>query len=314
MRMTTRERLHRAAIKLLRDNIRLKRGEKVVLITDRRADPIYSALKQASVELGGVVREQRIRAGRQHSAPIPEAREALLWADVVLAPVDSSITHSHETVEAMKKGLRGASMPGIYPALFAKALSVDAGRVDKANEKITKALKGAGEVRITSPSGSDFALCVKGRKVGDNGSDLSGKGSVTNIPFGEVFVAPVETKGKGRIVFDSWKAPRKGSVWIKGGRIVKWDAGARKYADYLKKAGRCGLVIAELGFGTNPAFKKPIGNVLQDEKIWGSVHMAFGQNVSMGGKNKCGVHEDVIIMKPTVRVDGRPVLAEGKMI
>jgi len=313
--MVERWALRRAAIKLLRDNIRLKRGEKIVLVTDRKNDPIYSALKQAATELGGAVREQRIRAGRQHSAPIPEARKVLLWADVVLAPVDSSITHSHETVEAMKRGLRGASMPAIYPGLFVKAMDCDAKAVDAADTRIRKALKAAREVRITSPGGSDFTLYVKDRRVGDNGSDLWNPGSVTNIPFGEVFVAPVETKGDGRIVFDSWKAPpHRGSVWIRNGKIVKCDAGARKYVNYLKRAGRCGLVIAELGFGTNPAFKKPIGNVLQDEKIFGSVHVAFGQNVSMGGKNRCGVHEDVIIMRPTVRVDERLVLAEGKMI
>ncbi len=316
--------LRRAAVKLLHDNIRLRRGERVVLVTDRRNDPVYSALLQAAVELGGVVREQRIRTGRLHSSPIPEARKSLLWADVLLAPVESSITHSNETVEAMKKGLRGASLPGIYPELFVKALRADAREVEQANKKIMRALKGAREVRVVSPSGSDFALFVKGRKARDNGPDLSRKGAVTNIPFGEVFVAPVEARGGGRIVFDSWRANGRvegrsrtslgGMILFKRGKIVGWDSGGKKYVDYLRKAGPRGLVIAELGFGTNPAHKKPVGNVLHDEKIYGSVHVAFGQNVSLGGKNKCGVHEDVVIMNQTAWVDGKKILDRGKII
>jgi len=312
--MPTKEQLRRAALKLLREHIRLKKGERVVLLTDRRNDPVYAALLRASADLGATIREQRIRSGRQHSAPIPEAREALLWADVVLAPVDASITHSPETILAEKKGLRGISMPGIYHGLFVKSLQADGEKIRRAGKKLMRALKGAREVKITSPSGSDFTLSIKGRKATEFGTDLSKKGTVYNVPFGEVFVAPLETEAQGRIVYDSVNVVRKGALTVKDGRIVAWDKGAKHYVDYLKKAGPCGLVIAELGLGTNPAFKKPIGNVLQDEKILGSVHVAFGQNVSMGGKNKCGVHEDAIIMRPTVRVDGRLVLAEGKMI
>ncbi|MCX6767266.1 MAG: aminopeptidase [Candidatus Micrarchaeota archaeon] len=316
--MVEKQVLKRAAVKLLRENIKLKRGEKVVLVTDRHGDPIHSALLQAATELGGVIREQRIRAGRQHSSPIPEARKTLLWADVLLAPVDSSITHCDETVAAMKKGLRGASMPGIYPELFAKLLTADAEKVAWTNEKIVNALRGAREVRITSPSGSDFTLSVEGRRPGRNGPDLSRKGSVTNIPFGEVFVAPVENRGDGSIVFDAWHLVRgkicSGAIAIKKGRIAGWDPGAKPYVDYLRKAGSCGFTIAELGFGTNPAHKKPVGNVLHDEKIYGSAHVAFGQNVSFGGRNRCGVHEDVVILKPTVWVDGEKAVDKGKII
>lgn len=311
--MVSRCELKRVAIKLLRNNIGFKRGEKIVLITDRRNDPIYSALYEASIELGGIVCEQRIRTGRQHSSPIPEARASLLWADIVLAITDASITHSAEIVEAAKRGLRGASMPEIWPELFVKALSGNAGKVDSANKKIMNALKGARKVRITSPAGSNFTLSIKGRRIVDNGPDLSNKGSVTNIPFGEVYLAPLETQGGGQIVFDNWKNI-KGSILLKRGRITGWDSQGKKYVDYLRKAGQCGLVIAELGFGTNAAHRKPMGNILHDEKICGSVHVAFGQNVSFGGKNRCSVHEDAVILKPTVWIDSKKVIEQGKII
>jgi leucyl aminopeptidase (aminopeptidase T) len=100
-------------------------------------------------------------------------------------------------------------------------------------------------------------------------------------------------------------------LWVKGGRIVKWNKAGAIYVNNQRKAGPCGLLIIELGIGTNPAHKKPIGNVLHDEKIHGSVHIAFGG----GGRiRQCPIHEDVVILRPTVTVDGRIILKDGRFV
>jgi leucyl aminopeptidase (aminopeptidase T) len=57
-----------------------------------------------------------------------------------------------------------------------------------------------------------------------------------------------------------------------------------------------------------------VGNILYDEKIAGTVHLAFGMNTSLGGKNACGAHEDVVLLKPTVLVDDRPLLERGVFV
>ena len=66
-----------------------------------------------------------------------------------------------------------------------------------------------------------------------------------------------------------------------------------------------GFVLAEFGIGTNKSHAKPIGNILHDEKIFGTIHLAFGNNVSFGGKNKSSVHNDIILINPTVLIDGK---------
>jgi leucyl aminopeptidase (aminopeptidase T) len=71
--------------------------------------------------------------------------------------------------------------------------------------------------------------------------------------------------------------------------------------------------VAELGIGTND--KALItGNVLEDEKAIGTVHIAFGDNKSMGGKIRVASHLDGVIMDPTVYVDGNLIMKDGKFL
>ena len=72
-------------------------------------------------------------------------------------------------------------------------------------------------------------------------------------------------------------------------------------------------IVAELGIGTN---EKALlcGNTLEDEKVYGTVHIAFGTNTSFGGKNKADCHMDGIILKPTLYLDGKKIIADGEFV
>jgi aminopeptidase len=71
-------------------------------------------------------------------------------------------------------------------------------------------------------------------------------------------------------------------------------------------------VIAELGIGVNPGIMQPTGNISLDEKIGGSVHIAVGMNDRFGGKNKSNLHQDFVILKPTVWFDDKVILENGE--
>ena len=71
--------------------------------------------------------------------------------------------------------------------------------------------------------------------------------------------------------------------------------------------------IAELGIGTNEAAKL-CGIILEDEKLYGTVHIAFGTNTSFGGTTKAACHLDGIILKPTLYLDGECVIREGEFV
>lgn len=69
----------------------------------------------------------------------------------------------------------------------------------------------------------------------------------------------------------------------------------------------------ELGIGTNKAAILN-GIILEDEKVYGTVHIAFGTNTSFGGTNKADCHMDGIILKPTLYLDGRKIIDHGEFL
>jgi leucyl aminopeptidase (aminopeptidase T) len=56
------------------------------------------------------------------------------------------------------------------------------------------------------------------------------------------------------------------------------------------------------------------GNVIEDEKVLGTVHLAFGDNHSFGGTTRVASHQDFVVLEPTVTIDGTDVLAEGRLL
>jgi leucyl aminopeptidase (aminopeptidase T) len=80
----------------------------------------------------------------------------------------------------------------------------------------------------------------------------------------------------------------------------------------LEKAGPKAYNLAEFGIGTNHAARL-IGNVLEDEKVLGTCHIAFGDNSTFGGRVKAGIHIDGIIKRPTIKLDEKIIMCNGKL-
>ena len=132
------------------------------------------------------------------------------------------------------------------------------------------------------------------------------------MPLGEVGAAP--SKMNGVLVFNTYqdliKKPTRmvirnnrlaGFEKTSNGNIIKKILSTDKNARYA----------AEFAIGTNEKAKL-IYNILQDEKILGTCHIAFGTNISFRGRNKSKVHIDLMIFKPTVEVNGKVIMKNGK--
>ena len=81
----------------------------------------------------------------------------------------------------------------------------------------------------------------------------------------------------------------------------------------LGKHGPEAFAVAELGIGTNEAATLT-GNVLEDEKIIGTIHVAFGDNHSFGGTIRVSSHQDGVVLQPTVDIDGTRLLEDGRLL
>ena len=115
----------------------------------------------------------------------------------------------------------------------------------------------------------------------------------------------------------SLRAPAEAAVnclGVESGRATNADTDAGAWLLETPDAGGPhGRSLAELGIGTNPAATLT-GNVLEDEKAIGTIHLAFGSSAGMGGVNVASVHIDCVVLHPTVELDGERVLDDGRLL
>jgi aminopeptidase len=187
-------------------------------------------------------------------------------------------------------------------------------------------LAGKDRVRILSEDGTDLNFMVKGRPVLLDDSTISAediaRGDVgINIPCGEVFLAPLETTANGRILFEKVAVPGFGKITnlrleFAEGRVagVTADDGADRFNKFLDSNTGDKDRIAEFGIGCNPGARYTGGSIIVDEKIYGTIHIAIGNNTgSYQGVNKASSHLDMIkdMSRGELYADGRLVMKDG---
>lgn len=203
------------------------------------------------------------------------------------------------------------------------SLNIDYDKLRERARKISAIMEGADQVNITNPQGSDITFSIKGRpSFIDDGSfddDVLAKGvSMMNLPTGEVCIAPLETSAKGVAVFEYNRFQghelRNIKMEFKNGRIsnLEGDEGADYYRKVLEEQTGDKDQIAELGIGLNPRIDRVVGELALDEKIIGTIHIATGENRMMFGQGKSSFHWDLVMMKPTVSIDGKVIMEHGE--
>ena len=233
-------------------------------------------------------------------------------------PTTKSLTHTRARLEATRQGARIASMPTITEDIMRRAMSADYARIKERSQKLAELLSNGSEVQLTAPGGTALTFSIAGRKAYADTGDIRGKGSFSNLPAGEAYIAPVEGKTSGIAVIDGSMAgvgvvntPVK--MVIKDGCVTELSGGseAETLSNLLQDKGKAARNIAELGIGTNEK-ALPSGSVLEDEKVLGTVHIAIGDNSTFGGVVKTPLHIDGIIKTPTLAIDGQMIIKNGK--
>ena len=300
--------------------LQVKSGETVLVVTDPPKRVIADALVAGARERGaeGVLAEmiERITHGTEPPDPIAAAMRE---ADVLIAPTSKSLSHTEARRLATEAGVRAATMPDITVDTLSRTMSADFAVIERRSAAVAEILSNGKEVRITTEAGTDVTIGIEGRSGVPDDGRLTTPGAFGNLPAGEAFIAPVEGATVGRIVFD-------GSIWPAGileepliADVVDGYAqelsgpAAAAFRSKLEPLGREAFAVAELGIGTNEQARLS-GNTLEDEKILGTIHIAFGDNHSFGGKIRVSSHQDGVVLKPTVLVDGEPLLEAGNLL
>ncbi|MDA8228592.1 MAG: aminopeptidase [Desulfitobacterium hafniense] len=303
---------------VLKDCLDVKPGEKVLIVTDDAKFKIGSALYEEAKSLGAeailMVMEPRKVSGEEPPVPVAKAMEE---ADVVICPTASSLTHTNARINAVKRGARIATMPGITEEMFAQgAITADYKEVENLTLKLTELLSQAEHVRIVK-DGLTLTMSLKGRKGIASTGVYKSRGMSGNLPSGEAYIAPLEGTAHGEMLIDGsmvgvGKLAEPLYVKIVDGKLTEIKG---KDADKLQilLANERNASLGELGIGTN---KKAIlcGIILEDEKVYGTVHIAFGTNTSFGGQVKADCHMDGVILKPDVYLDDVLIMKQGKFL
>ena len=302
---------------MLLDCLGVSASEEVVVVCDPQRRAIAQALldQARALEAEAVLVDMSVRSNNAAEPPRAVAA-AMRDADVVVAPTTRSLSHTAARKAASDRGARVATMPGITQDMLERTMSADYAAVKRRSQAVAGILTEARLVRVTSDGGTDVTFDLAGRSALADTGDLREPGAFGNLPAGEGFIAPIEGATRGRIVFDGAEAiyGEPLVVMIEGGYAVDLEGEAgRRFREEIEPRGAEAFAVAELGIGTNEAARLT-GEVLEDEKILGSIHVAFGDNHTFGGRVRVASHVDQVVLRPTVEVDGTTLLRGGELL
>lgn len=299
-----------------------KRYEKILVITDSDKYEIGHNIFMNALTLGFETVLVEIKPGKVNGEePSDEIAELMKKFDIVFCPTTKSLTHTNARREASAKGVRIATFPGITKDVMIRGMNADYKKIAALSIKLKKILERGKQIRVTAPAGTDISFSIEGRKSYASKGLFHAKGESGNLPTGETFLAPVEGTANRIFVTDGSFAGlgliknTNISIKVKNGFAtdIKGGAPAKKLIKMLNGVGKDARNIAEFGIGTNDSAKLS-GVLLEDEKVMGTIHIALGNNVSMGGSVNVPIHLDGVIKKPTVWMDGKMLMKDGKLL
>jgi len=308
--------LDRAVRTVVRDSLAVREGEDVLVVVDEPLRDLGERLRRAAQSAGAdaVLAVMAARANHGTEPPRPIA-EALAGCDVFIAPTTRSLSHTQARKRATDGGARGATLPGVTGDMLARLMDLDLDALRERSRAVAALLDEADDAHVTCPRGSDLRLDLAGRRgIADDG-DLAAPGAFGNLPCGEGFIAPAG--GEGVVVARTLASlglvsgpPAR--LTLEDGRLAAATGPeGERLLEMLRAHGAAGTNLAELGVGTNERAQLT-GNILEDEKLLGSIHVAFGASAGIGGTVAVPIHLDVVVPDATLTVGATTVLGEGR--
>jgi leucyl aminopeptidase (aminopeptidase T) len=309
--------LAKAVQTVIRRSLGVQPGEQAVIVGDSTTVEIVAALRDEAQRAGAdatlLIATPREIDGAE---PSPAVAAALARADAFILATGWSLSHTQARSRVTATGARGGSMPHVTADMLARLMAVDFDALGRRSHAVAALLSDADRAHVSCPLGTDLELDLSGRHgIADDG-DLTAPGAFGNLPCGEGFIAPVG--GEGTLLATSLAAigiaDPPARLVVRGGEIVEADGPAGGLLlERLTGAGSGGTNLAELGVGTNE-HAGLTGNVLEDEKILGTVHVAFGASAAFGGTVAVPVHLDVVVTDATLTIGDTTVIDAGTFV
>ncbi|MGB3092963.1 MAG: aminopeptidase [Candidatus Zixiibacteriota bacterium] len=312
------DKLFKAAQVAISNCLMVKKGESVLVITDQPLRKIGYAFREAAEEAAAeaMLLEILPRSSNGEEPPGSVAK-FMKDFDVLIIPTSKSMSHTNARREACEAGARCVTLPGIMEDTMERTLNADYQEIAQRSIKLAEMVNRGKTARVTTPAGTDITMSIEGRECHADTGLVHNPGDFSNLPAGEAYIAPVEGTANGVMVVDGsmvGKVKKPIRIMVKDGLAteITGDRSAEELEKMLEPFGQPGRNIAELGIGTNHK-ARIVGNVLEDEKVMGTVHMALGDNKSMGGNVSVQSHLDGILLKPTLWIDEEKIMEDGEL-
>jgi len=312
--------LDRAVKTVVRQCMGISPGEEVLVVCNPVTEEI-GALMRIEAQGDGADATLAVISERDSAAAEPPhaVAAAMAAADVVLAPTIQSLSHTAARKAASDAGVRIGTLPGVTEEMLGRLMTGDLDEIRRRGWAVVTALNRGTEARITCPHGSDLRIGLEGRLGIVDAGELGNKGAFGNLPCGEGFIAPVEGTTEGTLVVDGSIAgigllDTPVSLTVREGNLVEASGSdGDRLMELLTAHGEDGTNVAELGIGTNEEAILT-GNILEDEKILGTCHVAFGASAAIGGTVQVPVHLDCVVLEPTVEIEGETIVSGGDLL
>jgi leucyl aminopeptidase (aminopeptidase T) len=311
----------------------VKKGEHVLIVTDRPRLEIGDALRKQSEEVSAgnvklfVLEDYTSRPMTELPTQI---EKEISWANVTLWATDSmrgEVTSRMKFIRSAVKYARHGHMPNITKQAMEEGMCSDYNEIYKVTMKVNDAVKNAKRLNVTNPAGTSLDVELNPNWWWKPCHGLyHSKGEWGNLPEGEIFTAAYKADGVLVIdllgdYFDKKYGILTGTplrIKVKNSRAdldgieCKNQEPEKDLKGYLKTDENSDR-LGEFALGTNIFLKKLIGNLLQDEKF-PTVHCAFGDPYAdeTGANWESKTHVDGIIIDSTVMCDNKKIMERGK--
>jgi leucyl aminopeptidase (aminopeptidase T) len=312
--------LERICEKIVAECVGLREGENCLLLRDFETTQLHRVLEAAIRSCGAIPIVASLPETAYAGGYLaPRLQTAMTCGDVVLINTREIFPHGPRR-SATESGARLLSMCMVTDEMALRALDLDYGQLSRVTRSAADALSRSSEIVVRTKAGTDIRMDVTDRPVTHLDGLAQEPGKSTGLPAGVVALSPVPDTAEGRVVFDGsihhiglLREPV--TVTVRGGRIETIEGGeqAESFRSTLAAADENAWRVAEVGLGTNPKATY-VGNLVEDERVGGSGHMGFGRNTHLGGDIESVLHTDATIRKPSIYLDGKPIVEEGRLL
>ncbi|MCL6450715.1 MAG: hypothetical protein K6T75_05385 [Acetobacteraceae bacterium] len=303
--------------------LRLKPREELLLVTDSRASrKLVDAVGFAARAAGAIVQEISYDYTGWGVEPPRCVAAAMAAADVVFSL--SQLCHERAVHQARRAGTR-VMCALVSEDTFLRLVPVDYPKMRATAQSLGRIFARGRKCRVTCPLGTDLTLELCDRLPVIVTGTCHEPGTWEFLPPGTVAVAPREGSARGTVVISGSADP----LGLLDGPIQgRFEGGYLRSADAIRQGARDAsrwwealsaprdpnmFNLAEFGIGINPRARLG-GDLGEDERIAGQVHLGLGNSLALGGEVEASGHYDAMVLNPTVTVDGATVVDGGRLV